>query len=308
MKFTLACFAIFALLVVAVPAGSLPDDQQKVVDHLRDISVTVRAGGASGSGVQVVRYIGKRQVEFIWTAGHMLSDAPGPDGYPDAIVEKQVFGPNGATASRATFPAKVIAYSDPRSGHDIAVLMLREHTRAALFTRSATFDASTDPLRIGTRVLHVGSFFGQWKVSYSSGEISYADREISGKSYLQLTATAVPGSSGGGIFLPDSRYVGNLVLGAADTISFAVPVARMRKWAEETGILWAMDANHPMPDIFDLMNTVPKPPATNVRVIEYLIPIPVQPGATSPKRPGYAEPLTRSMFHTLIHPITDAVR
>ena len=66
----------------------------------------------------------------------------------------------------------------------------------------------------------------------------------------QTTVTAFPGSSGGGVFTTDGRYMGMLVRGAGETFNLIVPVRRIKKWAEKENLLWAMNpsANAPSMD------------------------------------------------------------
>ena len=57
-----------------------------------------------------------------------------------------------------------------------------------------------------------------------------------GTVFDQTTVTAFPGSSGGGVFLTDGKYVGMLVRGAGETFNLIVPVRRMPLHAR--GFLW----------------------------------------------------------------------
>ena len=45
-----------------------------VPDDLQQISVTIKAGDAQGSGTIVTRKIGDDTVSFIWTAGHVVDN------------------------------------------------------------------------------------------------------------------------------------------------------------------------------------------------------------------------------------------
>ena len=64
MKYVLLVLTLVAL--AAAPAiASVPDDLQQV-------SVTIKAGDAQGSGTLVTRQIGEDTVTFIWTAAHVV--------------------------------------------------------------------------------------------------------------------------------------------------------------------------------------------------------------------------------------------
>ena len=83
--------------------------------------------------------------------------------------------------------------------------------------------------------------------SMTSGIVSQVGR-IHGKvEFDQTTVTAFPGSSGGGVYLEDGRYVGMLVRGAGENFNLMVPVRRMKKWAEENNLLWALDPSAKSP-------------------------------------------------------------
>ena len=45
-----------------------------VPDDLQQVSVTIKAGDAQGSGTIVTRQIGDDTVSFIWTAGHVVDN------------------------------------------------------------------------------------------------------------------------------------------------------------------------------------------------------------------------------------------
>jgi len=63
---------------------------------------------------------------------------------------------------------------------------------------------------------------------------------LNNKPFIQLSSTAMPGSSGGGIFVVDEGkcyYAGMLTRGAGETINLAVPLKRIRESLAE----WKME-------------------------------------------------------------------
>ena len=79
-----------------------------------------------------------------------------------------------------------------------------------------------------------------------------------GTVFDQTTVTAFPGSSGGGVFMKDGKYVGMLVRGSGETFNFIVPVRRMTKWAKKRKIEWAIDSSKPLPTIEEISKFKPE--------------------------------------------------
>ena len=86
----------------------------------------------------------------------------------------------------------------------------------------------------------------------TSGIVAQVGR-IHGKvEFDQTTVTAFPGSSGGGVYLQDGRYVGMLVRGAGENFNLIVPIRRMVRWAEDHDIMWALDPSLKAPSIKEI--------------------------------------------------------
>jgi hypothetical protein len=117
---------------------------------------------------------------------------------------------------------------------------------------------------IGTELYHVGSLLGQVGAnSLTTGIISQTGRVLNlaggeGVVFDQTTATAFPGSSGGGVFMKsDGRYVGTLVRGAGEGFNLIVPVRRLRGWAEGAGVPWIVDPKAKHPTLDELKKLAP---------------------------------------------------
>ncbi len=111
---------------------------------------------------------------------------------------------------------------------------------------------------IGTKLVHVGSLLGQFGAnSFTNGVVSQIGRTLPMKGanvkvFDQVTVTAFPGSSGGGVFLEETgEYVGMLTQGVMKMqgFNFIVPVRRIHEWATASNIEWAIDPNVPMPSL-----------------------------------------------------------
>lgn len=233
MKFVY--FALFCFICANVFA-------EDVSDHLQNVSVTIKAGIGSGSGVRT----------FIDTDGHVKKTVE----FQDAEIRKKIIEA-GRTVGQLEMDAKVIKYSDAKNGEDLALLMIRKEGFVD-GTVKFFYDEEEKGVALGTQLYHVGSLLGEnGSNSMTTGIMSQVGRTVplsgGGKVLFdQTTVTAFPGSSGGGVFLTDGKYVGMLVRGAGETFNLIVPVRRMRKWAEKEDVLWAMDAKIKAPTLEEI--------------------------------------------------------
>jgi hypothetical protein len=252
------------LFLVATATASAQD--AKLIDALQSISVTIRADSSQGSGTLVTRRRGDETLTFVWTAAHVLDtlrktrpivDPNSGAGkvaieFGDAAIIQE-FRQNGRRIGEIKMDAKVVRYSDADHGEDLALLQVRK-TNFTPADASAKFYLDDEIPALGTKLLHVGSLLGQLgSNSLTSGILSQQGRVLNlganGVVFDQTTATAFPGSSGGGVHLEkDGRYVGMVVRGAGESFNFIVPVRRMRAWAKKANIEWALDPSVKVPD------------------------------------------------------------
>lgn len=250
----------------------------KLYQHLQDVSVTVKTGGGEGSGVIVTREVEtspnvKQKVNFVWTAAHVVDGLRSvrntiKDGRPSKVVEfrdaqiVQELVENGRRVGEIKMEAKVIKYSDSENGEDLALLMIR---KKGFVDKSVTFyQGEGKPVAIGTELYHVGSLLGQTgSNSMTRGICSQVGRVLDlgtgdGVVFDQTTVTAFPGSSGGGVFLSErsgeksGQYMGMLVRGAGETFNLIVPVRRMRDYAKKYNVLWAIDTGVKVPTLQEI--------------------------------------------------------
>lgn len=242
-------------------------ERREVANYLQDISVTIRSQSgyskSEGSGVLITRNIEGEKITFVWTCGHVVDNLREvrtviEDGSPKKIVEfddvqiiKELVE-DGRRVGEIKMDAVVVKYSDADDGEDLALLMVRAKDYGKA---SAKFylDKSEPIIPIGSRLFHVGSLLGQMGAnSMTSGIISQVGR-IHGKvEFDQTTVTAFPGSSGGGVYLEDGRYVGMIVRGAGEGFNLMVPVRRMKRWADKHEIMWAIDPSIKAPSLDDI--------------------------------------------------------
>ncbi len=267
-------------MVLVMTLASFAQAEDKVAQHLQDVSVTIKSGFSEGSGVLITRELQKSskdnekvKVNFVITAAHVIDnlrstrDILNGKGQKQTIIEfrdaqivKELVE-SGRKVGELKMDAKVILYSDAEDGEDIAILMVRKQ---GFVDTSTTFDLSDEPIAIGTNLFHVGSLLGQSGAnSMTAGIMSQVGRVLSlgtgdGVVFDQTTVTAFPGSSGGGVFLTDGKYVGMLVRGAGETFNLIVPARRMKTWAAARDAGWILDPSMSPPSLEDIQKLNPE--------------------------------------------------
>jgi len=254
------CVASAVSTVTAADAVSheLPP-AERVAQYLQEVSVTLKSGYGEGSGVIFTRVDDETSdtVNFIWTAGHCVESLREEDDvvvngskkklvrFKDASIVQELTEA-GRRVGEVKMEARVIRYSDSEYGDDLALLEVRKRD---FVRKSCVFYLDDTIPAIGTRLYHVGSLQGQMGAnSMTNGIMSQIGRLYKGKIYDQTTVSAFPGSSGGGVYREDGRYVGMVTRGSGETFNLIVPVRRIRKWAETVDCMWALDPTVAMPN------------------------------------------------------------
>ena len=234
----LACVAIALVAVERIPYG-IP------YESLQANSVRVDVGYGCGTGVLVTRKVYNVTRTYVWTAGHVVAGLRKTDGTFATATIYQERRENNKRAGEVRTKAKVIAYSAPDSGEDLAILEILQDNFPA---KGATFCLDTAPISVGTELVHVGCTLGLYN-SVSLGIMSQTDRNLLGTGYTfdQTSVMGYPGSSGGGVYLKDGRCIGLLTRGAGAGLNFIVPVRRMLPWAKKMGVAWAIDPSISVP-------------------------------------------------------------
>lgn len=251
----------YLVLVLALLVSDARADE--LVNKLQEISVTINAGGSQGSGVLFNRQVGEEVRTYVWTAAHVVKSLRGTrtviiNGTKKDVVEFsdaniiREFTENGRRIGEQKMQCRVVRYSDADHGEDLALLEVRKRNFVPLES-SAVFYLDDEIPGIGTKLCHVGSLLGQVGAnSYTEGVVSQIGRVLNinadGQVFDQTTATAFPGSSGGGVFLQsDGRYIGMLVRGAGEQFNLIVPARRLKTWAKSSGVEWAIDDSVQVP-------------------------------------------------------------
>jgi S1-C subfamily serine protease len=239
--------------------GSTLRADDNVAEFLQEVSVTIAAGDSQGSGVLIVR----GDQTFVLTAAHVIQvlrktreAVDHKTGTYKTIVEFddakviRTTIEQGRTVGRSEFDAQVVRYSDNETGQDLALLRIRKKGFATCGVRFYLDDSIPT---IGTTLLHVGSMHGEvGSNSMTTGIISQVGRLRGKNVFDQISCPGFSGSSGGGVFLPDGRYVGCFVRTRGETFNLIAPVRRIVEWARRAEVLWAIDPSVPMPSAEEL--------------------------------------------------------
>ena len=228
---------------------------QNIGESIQSTSVTIRTRYSQGSGSIVTRRIGGRNINFVWTAAHVLDDlrrtrrvviggaARTVVYFRRASIVKEIVE-SGQRVGEIKMEAEVIRYSNADTGEDLALLRV---LKSNFIQGDTKFYLKKTITPVTTELCHVGSLLGQFGAnSFTSGRMSQIGRVLSNeKVFDQTTVTAFPGSSGGGVFVEkganQGRYIGMLVRGAGETFNLIVPVRRMKVWAARVGVSFALD-------------------------------------------------------------------
>jgi hypothetical protein len=246
-----------SLLVLLSTASSKPHRPMKALKVV-DANVTVFPGSGSGSGPIFIN----GDADFVWTAGHVVSQceqvktvidpATGLSKVqvkynPVTVMQEEI--EDGKKVAEHTYLADIIRYSPPEAGEDLALLRVK---KKMAFTKGIRFDTSVP--EVGTPIFHVGSMHGRnGAQSYSEGVFSRAGRLLyKDKTYDQVSLTAMPGSSGGGVFYKKSGLCLGLVTegltARTESAILIVPARVIAEYAKRTHCEYAVDPNVKVPE------------------------------------------------------------
>ncbi len=257
----LLALSLLTVFVLGTACHSAVGADAKTAATLQQSAVTIHAGGSQGSGVIKTR----DGVSYVLTAGHVVDSLRKVREVVDTktgatkkviefedakVVQEQL--EDGRSVGRVEMNAEVLRYSDAEAGHDLALLRIRKKN----FTTASVTFAGKDLVPVGTDLLHVGSLHGQvGSNSVTSGVMSQHGRVLFGKEFDQTTCVAFPGSSGGGIYTRDGKYIAMVVRGSGEGFNLVVPMRRVLAWAEKAKIEWFFDDTKAVPDDKELKST-----------------------------------------------------
>jgi S1-C subfamily serine protease len=201
----------------------------------------VRSRRGSGSGFL---FLASNSRWYAWTDAHVVAGCD--------LVELVL--PN-----RSVLPAEVLARGRPVGGVDVALLSLQDRPAGCL---SVAFHSGQRP-RVGGRVLVCGWPLGDFGGTVVPGEISNLGRSWEDQPQDICTAPTYPGNSGSPVVCRESGRVLGLVRGgAAGGLTLYTPTWRVRDWAREARVEWALDPSLPV--------TSPRDPEAHDQLMQIL--------------------------------------
>jgi serine protease Do len=158
------------------------------------------------SGVQIKN-------KQILTAGHCVAVTEGR--FEGKIKVKLADG----RVFLATVVKSTLKESEEIGGsRDAALLQIDEE-----LPNPATVGTSKD-VKVGQQIAIVGNSFGQLEHSFSVGEVSFVGRILGGFRFIQSTAAAAGGNSGGGVYNMKGELIGLLTHGISDSYTLTSPI------------------------------------------------------------------------------------
>jgi S1-C subfamily serine protease len=256
------CIAIVGAILISLLSSLLLSTSQlpsetEITEHVLKPSVQIAYFEGIGGATAEWRVAGSGVVfktpnrTYILTAAHVVVSAKKVhyeidesgkqkviEEFDDvmAIIERVK---EGIVTGELRVRCKVLKCSkvEEEGGDDVAVL---EPYEGDLFTVGARPLPKNKRIYVGQPVYHCGSLLGELVNSVTFGVISSVSRMYRNKPFVQLSTTALPGSSGGGIFVVDEGkcyYAGMLTRGTGETVNLAIPITRIRsvlsKWRLE---------------------------------------------------------------------------
>jgi hypothetical protein len=212
--------------------GLLAGTPTEVAQEIQHESVTVMAPKETGSGT----LIHKKDKDYVLTCAHTLENADLTGKTYNVTVYQDIYV-DGEFHHRNQTTAKVLRYSPNNTGRDLAILELDKQ-----FGYTAKFYREFRIPTVGTPIYHCGSFRGAIGHNcVAEGIISFNGRYDGKYLFDNCALHFYPGSSGGGIFLKDGRYIGMLTRGWGTGFAFMIPIREIYKWLDSEKLLWLLD-------------------------------------------------------------------
>src|SRR5690554_2908207 len=116
-------YVLSLLLIVTAAMSACHAQDEKLIQHLQDTSVTIRSGNGQGSGNLVTRTRGDERITFVWTAAHVVDNLRKLRQYVDPTTGTmktaiefsdahvvQEFRQNGRRVGEIKMDAQIIKY------------------------------------------------------------------------------------------------------------------------------------------------------------------------------------------------------
>lgn len=226
------CLAIMAVVLTAcstlpnyraLAKQVVPANVQLVGNFTNFISGEDRRDSTYCSGVAITP-------THILTAGHCTEIEQGANQW--VMVETKFDGKVKIKYKGKFYFARVaksVLVNDEKDNKDSALLILDEPVLTPVVL------GDSDSLQQGDQVAIVGNTFGELYDSFTVGVVAYANRQVFGFTWIQSTANAAGGNSGGGTYDMDGKLVGLLTHGIDGIASLSIPINKVLKDLELDG-------------------------------------------------------------------------
>lgn len=227
-----------AILASGAALTTGPTENKFERGQKQTVTVETKYGWGSGFFVKRTGYDGKVKW-FVWTAAHVANKAGAGNRMN---IQVSIRDKDNRLAS-VSVGGTVIIRADKE---DLALLVLDESKEAWRFEAS---DFSSTDTRVGDDIFIIGTSSGdtdaQFVGTVTRGNVSQKsiNPKLLGWAWQDLDQTSTVsyhGNSGGPVFNSNGEVVGMLVAGVDATLNGYVPVRTFEKWAEKSGLGWAI--------------------------------------------------------------------
>lgn len=187
---------------------------------------------------------------FVWTCHHVVANNITTERYFDPQSHKEhrryvanqiavsvkLFNKQPLEIGKLHLHANIIRFSET---DDLALLEIDD----SFFKQSVKFPNSGYKPALGTRIFHVGNFFGpvgERSVSEGVSGVCGFDLDGDGRCYDRVGLVMQPGSSGGGVYETASGKCIGLLARGIDGQGLIVPFRRMEDFARRLDCEWAL--------------------------------------------------------------------
>jgi S1-C subfamily serine protease len=235
MKTFVAALVIALVTVFGLAeTGHLLRPRPSVPSYLQSVTATMSVGDGLGTGTI---FKSKSGEFYVLTAHHVIDSLYNKETKTFKNIKViQFLYENDKNIGMLGLEAEVI-----RASTTLDIAVLRILSNKYLHTSSKFYFDKPEP-EVGTPIYHVGTFKGiSGHNSLTTGVVSQHDRAQVGHKFTQISASHFPGSSGGGVFLEDGRYVGMVIATISPTYGFATPINAIREWLHKSKLDFVVD-------------------------------------------------------------------
>lgn len=220
---------LFRLLFFLILAPIFCFSATNNIEYYKSITCLIDSKDSRGTGVFITSTNG---IIYCLTAFHVVESSKRIFGNSFDDVKVDIFTvQDDIKVGLIESDAEVYKYDERE---DLCLLKLRQK----YFTTNCVkfYKGDEKDIKVGFPIFHLGNFWGiTGFYSYSEGIINHKGRILEEKKYWQGNLEVMNGSSGGGVYLSDSSYIG-MVTRKRETACLFIPLSRIKDWANKNEI------------------------------------------------------------------------